>query len=344
MKTSNLVRWSSETSSLISVLIVNYNGLRYLRKCLESIENQTYRNFDVTIIDNASSDGSVESIRENFPKLRLVVNEQNFGYARAANQAGEISAGEYLFFLNMDTWLEPNVLEVLVSRIKRDSSNPICGCTQLSYDAKEHLNSGSTTDLLGYPVSPVAGKGILYADGASMFVTRAAFERLGRFDQRYFAYGEEVDFCWRALISGYDVVNVDAARVRHNTGGTAIRRGQAYEVKRFRRYLYERNSLRTVLKNYSSLTLVWVFPIRMIVMLSEIAFLTLTRHEAFASDIVKAITWNFRNLKETLTLRSLIQSRRTKSDEVVKKRMIRGLAMVRALVDARKNASEIVWK
>jgi GT2 family glycosyltransferase len=318
--------------------------MRYSRKCLESIENQTYRNFEVTIIDNASSDGSVEYIRDNFPKMRLVVNERNFGYARAANQAEENSEGEYLFFLNMDTWLEPDVLEVLVSRVQRDSGKPICGCTQLTYDSKQYLNSGLTTDFLGYPARAAVGKGILCADGASMFVTRSAFESLGGFDSRYFAYGEEVDFCWRALISGYDVVNVAAARVRHNTGGTVIRAGQVYEIKRFRRYLYERNSLRTVLKNYSSLTLVWVFPIRIIVMLYEVVFLTFSRHEAFATDVVRAITWNLRNLKETLTLRCLIQSRRTKSDEVVKKRMIRELAIVRALVDARRNASGIVWK
>jgi GT2 family glycosyltransferase len=177
-----------------------------------------------------------------------------------------------------------------------------------------------------------------------MFVTRSAFERLGGFDPRYFIYGEDVDFCWRALISGYDVVNVAAARVRHNTGGTAVTAGKAYEVKRFRRYLYERNSLRTVLKNYSSLTLVWVLPIRIMVMLYEVAFLTFARHVVFATDVVRAITWNLRNLKETLTLRCLIQSRRTKSDEVVKKRMINELAIVRALIEARRNSSGIVWK
>jgi GT2 family glycosyltransferase len=318
--------------------------MQYLRKCLESIEDQTYRNFEITIVDNASSDGSVEYIRENFPKARLVVNERNLGYSRAANQAEENSEGEYLFFLNMDTWLEASVLEVLVSRIQRDSSRPILGCTQLSYDSKQLLNSGSTTDSLGYPVRPVAGKGILYADGASLFVARSVFESLGGFDPSYFAYGEEVDFCWRALIFGYDVLNVAAARIRHNTGGTAIRAGQVYEVKRFRRYLYERNSLRTILKNYSLSTLIWVFPTRIIVMLYEITFLTFARHEVFATDVVRAITWNLRNLKETLTARCLIQSRRTKSDRVVKERMINQLAIVRALINARRNASEIVWK
>jgi GT2 family glycosyltransferase len=335
---------ASKASSLISVLIVNYNGARYLRKCLESIESQTYRNFEVTIIDNSSSDGSVEFIHENFPNLRLVINKQNVGYASAANQAMENSEGEYLFFLNMDTWLEPNVLETLVSRIQRGPERLICGCTQLSYDSKQHLNSGLTTDLLGYPVSPVIGRGILYADGASMFVARSAFQSLGGFDSRYFAYGEEVDFCWRAIISGYDVVNVAAARVRHNTGGTAIRTGQVYEVKRFRRYLFERNSLRTLLKNYSSFTLVWVFPVRITVMIYEIAFLTFTRHEEFAVDVARAIMWNLRNLKDTLRLRCLIQSRRTKSDGVVKKRMINELAIVRSFVDSRRDASGIVWK
>jgi GT2 family glycosyltransferase len=177
-----------------------------------------------------------------------------------------------------------------------------------------------------------------------MFVTRSAFEQLGGFDPSYFIYGEDVDFCWRALIFGYDVVNVATARVMHNTGGTAIRADKVYEVKRFRRYLYERNSLRTLLKNYSSLTLVWVIPIRITVMLYEMAFLTFSRHEVFAADVIRAIVWNLRHMKDTLTQRCLIQARRTKSDKVVKKRMMNELAIVRALIEARRNGSGIVWK
>ena len=303
------------------VLIVNYNGMWCLQKCLESIESQTYSNIEVTIVDNASTDGSVQLIRKNFPELKLVANERNWGYARAANQAMDESAGEYLFFLNMDTWLEPNLIEVLVSKIQESPSMLICGCTQLSYDSTQLLSSGLTTDFLGYPATPDAGKGILYADGASMLVGRSAFESLGGFDPVYFMYGEEVDFCWRALITGYDVVNVAGAIVRHNTGGTAPMIGQIYEIKRFRRYLYERNSLRTLLKNYSVPTLAWVFPLRISIMLYEIAFLTASKHGRFAIDVAKAITWNFRNLRETLTLRGRVQDHRTISDRVVMKRM-----------------------
>jgi GT2 family glycosyltransferase len=329
---------------LVSVLIVNYNGMWCAQKCLESIRNQRYPNHEVLVLDNASSDGSARYIRANFPEVRIMTSATNMGFAKAANGVANEARGEYLLFLNMDTWFEGDLLEALVSGMREDPNLGICGCTQLSYDSSKFLNSGSTTDFLGYPVFPDAAKGILYADGASLFVKKTVFKDLGGFDSQYFMYGEEVDLCWRALVAGYDVAIARAAIVRHSTGGTVVKPGQIYEIKRFRRYLYERNSLRTLLKNYSLHTLFWVVPARIVVMSYEFLLLTGTSHMEFALDIARAITWNFWNLRETIKLRRSVQDRRKVSDKVVMSRMRSKLAIVMALAEARKSASKVVWK
>lgn len=328
---------------LVSVLIVNYNGGRYAEKCLESLRNQTYRNREVIVFDNASSDDSVAYIGKNFPEIKIVTSNANFGFAKAANEAETVARGEYLFFLNMDTWFERDLLEVLVSTMRENTDWGICGCTQLGYDSSEFLNSGSTTDYLGYPMPPDAQKGILYADGASLFVTKPVFDDLGGFDSEYFMYGEEVDLCWRALIAGYDVGTAPSAIIRHKTGGTVIKEGQVYAVSRNRRYLYERNSLRTLLKNYSLRTLLWALPMRIIVMFYEYVVLAVTRHTDFAEDIGRAMMWNFQNAGETLILRQRVQESRRTSDRLVMRRMRNKSATVTALIQAQDSASSIVW-
>lgn len=311
---------------------------------MESIECQTYPNYEIVVADNASSDTSIECIRENFPRIRLIKNTSNLGFARAANEVEKESRGEYLLFLNMDTWMEPDLIDLLASKIRDNPRIAICGCTQLSYDSKTVLNSGSTTDFLGYPVAPESEKEILYADGASLMIRRKVFEDLGGFDSRYFMYGEEVDLCWRALVAGHDVTVAANARIRHFSGGTVIQRDQTYEVKRFRRYFFERNSLCSLLKNYSLGTLAWVLPSRVVVMSYEIGLLILTGHGIFAIDIARAISWNLRYLRETLFLRGKTQRARRKSDAFVMRRMTKKLAIVIAFSSVSKKSSGLAWK
>ena len=166
---------------LVSVIVLNHNGVLYLGKCLKSIQSQTYADFEVIVVDNASSDGSVQYVRENFPSVRIIGNDGNLGYALANNEAAKLASGDYMLFLNVDTWVRPDLLERLVSKVSSDSRIGVCACTQLSYDAMVTLNSGLTADLLSYPSGQTTSE-ILYADGASLFVSKSIFVSLGGFD------------------------------------------------------------------------------------------------------------------------------------------------------------------
>ena len=133
------------------------------------------------------------------------------------------------------------------------------------------------------------------------------------------------------------------AVIYHDSAGTFARKGRAYKIKRQRRYLVERNSLRTMLKNYSVQTLAWTIPARMIILFYEMLFLIATRKSGFAADLLRALKWNASNLRETLRSRQLVQRGRKQPDRVIMRRMNKSLAIVASLTILQKESSGIVW-
>ncbi|MGQ9640379.1 MAG: glycosyltransferase family 2 protein [Candidatus Bathyarchaeia archaeon] len=322
----------------VSIIVLNYNGKKYLKNCLDSLRKQVYPNYEVIMFDNASTDGSVNYVRENFHWVKIIENPTNLGYAKANNEAEKAASGEYLLFLNVDTWVKPDLLNALISTVMNNPKIGACACTQFSYDGKQRLNSGLTTDLFAYPINPNKKEQILYSDGASLFVKRQVFRRIGGFDPAYFMYGEDVDLCWRILLSGYDVVAAQSAIVGHKTSGTYVKPGKIYQINQLRRYLAERNSLRTILKNYSAHTLLYILPLRAVITLLQIAFFSLIRQYAFVILEIRAIIWNLRKLKDTFALRCVVQQTRRISDRMVMRGMSKLLGLARSFTEIRQGS------
>jgi GT2 family glycosyltransferase len=315
----------------VSVIVLAHNGKRYLENCLNSIAEQTYPDYEVILVDNASTDDSVEFVRKNFVQVRIVRNSENLGYANANNLGALKARGEYILFLNVDTWVNPDLLYELVKAASVDSRIAVCACTQVSYDGKCLLNRGITADIFGYPASP-EGSHVLYADGASLFISSDVFRELHGFDGSYFLYGEDLDLCWRVLLLGYEVVHVDSARVFHHTAGTAIILGQAYDIKKERRYLFERNSIRTLSKNYSLRTLAYVLPVKLMIVASQVIVCLSSRREDLAASLIQALMWNMKHIRGTLIEREIVQRQRRVSDRIIMDRMKKELAIVRSYV------------
>lgn len=328
----------------VSVIVLNYNGKKYLKNCFESLRKQAYPNYEVIMVDNASTDGSVSYVRESFSWVKIIENPTNLGYTKANNEAEKRASGEYLLFLNMDTWVKPDLLNVLVSTAISNPKIGVCACTQLSYEGKQRLSAGLTTDLFAYPIKSNKQEQILYSDGASLFVKRLVFRQIGGFDPAYFMYGEDVDLCWRVLLSGYDVVATLSAIVGHKSGGTLIRSGKIYQANRLRRYLAERNSLRTILKNYSAHTLIYILPLRVVITFLQIVFFLLIRQHTFASVEIRAVVWNLRKLKETFALRCAVQRTKRISDRTVMRRMSKVLGVARSFAAIRQDSLGMNWK
>jgi len=337
-----------ETSSMarpnVSIIVLSYNSKNDLKTFLSSLEKLSYPNYEVILADNASKDDSPKYVKDCFAWVKIIKNSKNLGYAEANNQAAKASNGEYLLFLNADTWVKPNLLDALVSTVTSNQKIGVSACMQLSYDGKRFLNTGLTTDLFSHPVLTNSQQSILYSDGASLFVKKSVFQQIGGFDPQYFMYGEDVDLCWRVLLAGYDVVSVPSAVIGHKSGGTLIQSGETYQISKFRRYLAERNSLRTILKNYSVHTLIFLLPICIVTMLLQGVLFFLIRQSAFAILEMRAIFWNLRMLKDTFALRNLAQKNRRLSDRAIIGRMSKAIGFARAFANMKQDSLSIKWE
>lgn len=301
---------------LVSVIIVNYNGRHYLRDCFESLKAGVHGNIEIIFVDNGSKDSSIEFVRERYPEIKIVDNEANLGLAVASNRGAQLSAGEYIFFYNNDTIADKNMISEMVRVADNDPGVGICGCTTLTYDGKEVINSGVACDIYGYPY----GKGEpLYVD-AAIFIRKSVFKEVGGFDPEMFLYGEDRDICWRTLLYGYDVVVVPTAFFRHDS--FCSMKDGAYVTNVWKRHVGERNLIRSLLKNYSFRNLLKIFPRYLLISLAEVTVFTLTgRINVVRSAYLKAYWWNILRLRDTLRLRRKIQRERKADDSVVLRRM-----------------------
>ena len=210
---------------LISVIIVNLNGKTHLEKCLKSLKDVQYDKFEIILVDNNSTDNSIEFVKQTYPSVMIIKLDKNYGFAEPNNIGAKNAKGEFLLFLNNDTEVNPNFLDELIKVILTDSKIAICQSLLLKTNG-EIDSSGDFVDTLGRAYSSKNKvnevKKILSARAASMMVRTDSFWDLGGFDKKFFASFEDVDLGWRAWIWGYKIVVVPNSIVYH-TGGQTVK-------------------------------------------------------------------------------------------------------------------------
>jgi hypothetical protein len=193
------------TAKKVSIIILNWNGKELTRNCLRSIrENTDYPNYEIIVVDQGSTDGSVEMLEREFPEVRLIKNKENLGFAGGNNQAMKIAKGDYFFLLNNDTLVTKGWLSSVVEIMDSDNRVASVGSTLV---APEHqLNEGIKSDREKDTVC-----------GAAMLMRRKVVERIGAFDAENFSpiYGEETDWNYRARRVGYKVIETSKSRIVH---------------------------------------------------------------------------------------------------------------------------------
>lgn len=304
---------------LVSVIIVNWNGKHFLKECLTSLYNQDYKNIEVVFVDNNSKDGSVEYVRNNFPKIKIIVNKKNLGFAEANNIGYKSTTGSYVLFLNNDIRVTKNFLSELVKVLESD--NKIAGAQGkiLLMDDPTKLDSvgaflTNTGFLYHYGIgkkdSPKYNRQInLYsAKGACMIFKREILEKIKVdreiFDSRYFAYFEETDMCHRVWLAGYKIVFAPKSVIYHKMGGTSTKLDNS-----FVQYHSFKNRINSYVKNLGTVEFMKILPVH--ILLCEIfALFSLLRFkfQLFLS-IQKAIFWNFKKFHTTLSKRKYIQTK-----------------------------------
>jgi len=308
-------------TSLISIIIVTYNGLPFLKKCLPTIFNQTYSNIEIILVDNNSSDQTVSQIMKYFPKVKIIKNDTNEGFAKANNIGVNNATGEFVFLLNNDTELFPDVVEKLV--ISHRPKSILTALQIPTRDKKGARRAGAGADIFGYPYlnckHPEKTK-LFYADGAAMFLKKEDFMTIGGFDEQLFMFQEDIDFSWRARIFGYDILPVPASKLYHYYGGTATLKADkktGYTTSYFRRYLNERNVIRNILKNYSLPFLLPVLIVLIVLHTVEMIVLLLLGKWKASGCYLKAYIWNAQNISNTLSVRNALQLKRKISDVAI---------------------------
>lgn len=252
---------------LISIITVNLNGKDYLGTCLDSIKNLNYPKdkLEVIVIDNSSTDGSIQFLAGSYPEIKVIRNDFNRGFAVANNQGARAANGEYIAFLNNDTKVDTNWLVELLEPVYKDKETVCSGSKVLSMD-------GKTLDFVGGMVN-FEGKGfqidygldrqkdiynestyLPFVNGGAMLINKQVFLDAGGFDEDFFAYYEDVDLGWRLWVLGYKVVFAPKSIVYHVHHGTS----KIFSEDKLR-FLKERNALYSVFKNYDDENLAKVF-------------------------------------------------------------------------------------
>ncbi|GAC1355703.1 MAG: hypothetical protein NVSMB42_14220 [Herpetosiphon sp.] len=243
----------------ISVVVVNYNGLQHLEACFSSLLRQDYpaECIELLLVDNTSQDGSREFLRTRFPRVKLILNDDNVGFAPAVNQGAAAATGDYLALMNNDAYADPAWLSTMMATMQEHlSEEVVCvGAKLLDWHGRHIDFVGGGINFYGMgdqflhqvPVEAVddVAQEVLFACGGAMLVDRHVFLSTGGFDKDYFAYFEDVDFGWRLWIAGYRVRYEPSAIVYHRQHGTS---GGMYQHQV--NTVLERNALLTIIKNY----------------------------------------------------------------------------------------------
>ncbi len=264
----------------VSVITVNWNGRGHLEVLLPSL--LPLGPGEVIVVDNGSTDDSVEFLRRRFPQVRILRNQRNLGFASPCNQAAQTARGPVLAFLNNDMRCHPEWIAAAVPKLE----SAACVASRiLDWEGVRIDYNGSSLQYLGYALQRDLGElvasvstpdRVLFPCGGAMFIHRDVFLEMGGFDEDYFAIFEDVDLGWRLWLSGREVRLAPHSCVYHRGHGTF----QAHSLPKMR-YLMHRNALLTIVKNYDSDHFRRIVPLAVLLALKRAVRCSGVNREAF---------------------------------------------------------------
>ena len=254
----------------VAVVILNWNGKDFLEKFLPSVTNYSNDFTEIIVADNASTDDSINFIKNNYPTVKLIINKKNYGFAKGYNEALKKVNAEYVVLLNSDVEVAKNWIEPVIELMDADKSIAACQPKIRDYNNPKYFEyagaAGGFIDYLGYPFCRgrifnhlEEDKGqyddvteIFWASGACMFVRMEYYNQVGGLDNHFFAHMEEIDLCWRLKNLGYKIMFTPHSTVYHVGGGTLNK------IKPQKTYLNFRNNLFLLHKNLPKQKRTWI--------------------------------------------------------------------------------------
>lgn len=265
----------------VSVVIPNYNGEKYIKKCLDSLMVQSLKPDEIIVVDNNSTDGSLELLNNDFrDKVRIIALEKNTGFSVAVNKGIKASKGEFVVLLNNDTELDKDWLKELHSVIQKDNKIFSCCSKMIRYDNRNIIDdAGDEYSILGWSFKRGDGKSIKYYQdteevfsscaGAAIY-RKTILDEIGYFDEKFFAYLEDIDISYRARSFGYKNYYAHKAKVYHIGSATSGSRHNSFKVR-----LAARNNIFLIYKNMPIIQLIINLPFILLGILIKSIYFTL---------------------------------------------------------------------
>ena len=330
-------------------MLVVHDGAEWLSSVLGTLASQQYPALDLVVVDNGSTDGSGEVLARRIPEDRLITLPRNVGFARAvaaAMNSPVVAQADLLLFLHDDLVLASDAIARLVVALRDDATLGLVGPKLREWSDDGVLAEvGMTIDRFGRAEPRVERREldqgqhdrdaeVLYVNTAGMLIRREVFRQLGGFDARFPAYRDDLDLCWRAWLRGHRIEVVPQAVGYHIGAGPRASRRFGGGEQHGGRYLAERHSVATLLKNYSSVTLLWILPLLLALAVAKTLAFLLIRRFGEAGAVVRAYMWNAAQLPRTLRRRRAVQRRRSVPDRHLTRLFAPGLPRARVYAEA----------
>ena len=260
----------------VSIIIPHYNNFPILDQCLKSLENITYSNLEIIVIDNNSYDDSFQKIKNNYKNLILKKSSKNLGYAGGCNLGVSFATGDYLLFLNNDTVQDPHFLNYMVDSLDKDEKIASVQSKIKNFKNKDLFDyAGACGGYIDYLVFPFCrgrifntvekdimqyeeSRDVFWTSGTAFLTRKSVFINMGGFDEKLFAHMEEIDYCWKCNLANYKCI-VNPKSVVYHEGAKTLGYDSPYKT-----YLNHRNSMILLLSNYQFINVIKIFPLRII--------------------------------------------------------------------------------
>lgn len=308
---------SNTDDKLASIILLSYNSKDDLVECIQSLEKQTYINYEIIIVDNASTDGTPEFIRNNYPHIRLIETGSNIGYPAGNNIGFKHTNGEYIVILNPDTVAEPKWLIELIKPFKDNMDIGLTTSRILIYGEKDVINTcGNSIHYTGldfcrglYEPSSSYSKPeeVGAISGCSFAIRREVFEQLGGFDPDFFLYLDDADLSWRARLMGHTIMFVPESVVYHKF---------QLSIAPWKEFYLERNRYLMLLKNCSSRMLVLMLPAILVTEIVTWGHAVLNGYQ-YVQNKLRAYWWVLTNPGKILDKRREVQNNRKIADREI---------------------------
>lgn len=304
----------------ISVVVLNYNGITFLQKCFTSIFKQDYSHLEVILVDNASTDNSVEYVSKHFPKVHIIKNKVGLGFAGGNMVGVKAATSKKILLVSNDTWLPKNLISTL-NNYYNSHDFKVIAPHQGGYDGTRNIPAATLIDPLGHHAYlPGNTQQPFYLTGVCLFCEKDFYLKTKGMDSDFFLYIEDADWFWRLLLFGFSFNYVPNAYIFHSGAGSSGGHNNKL-LKTTVFMLRNRNTLYMLLKNYSLFMLCFILPLYLLINICEIIFFLILGK----ISIVKAYkdSWIdvIKNWNDIMKKRTWIQHNRVVSDITILKRM-----------------------